>query len=111
MELLPLPVPSTQHWLYARHSKLHWLADREMYVRFQAPRRARRIGKEIDRYKPKVVVFYGLTFEEFRGILDRTQFAGTQFAETAIKDFSIARRDGTLFAVVPHPVARCLSRD
>lgn len=106
MELLPLPSPSTQHWLYARHSKIHWLTDRETYTQFQIPRRALRIQEEIDRYKPKFVIFYGLAFEDHW-----TRIARTQFVRTAIEKTSIGNRGSTLFAIVPHPVAYGLPGD
>jgi hypothetical protein len=106
MELLPLPSPSTQHWLYALHSKLYWLADRNAYVQFQAPQRSRRIQEEIDRYKPKFVIFFGLTFKEHW-----IRIARASFLATATRDLSIVRRGATLFAIVPHPVSHGLSWD
>jgi len=62
MELLPLPSPSSEQWRYAAHSRLPWLANRKVYTDYQAPRREKRILQEIKKYRPKLVVFYGLGF-------------------------------------------------
>lgn len=45
MELFPLPSPSTQHWLYAEHSNLLWLANRATYKSYQATRRDAESGR------------------------------------------------------------------
>jgi hypothetical protein len=106
MELLPLPSPSSEQWRYAVHSRLPWLANRKVYTDYQAPRREKRILQEIKKYQPKLVVFYGLGFQ------DRwRRIAQEEFTPTGISDAFVAHRDGTLFALVPHPVAHGLTRD
>ncbi len=106
MELLPLPSPSNQAWLYAKHSRLPWLANRARYMDFQAPLRAAKIRKEVEVYKPKIVVFYGLGFRDHW-----TSIAGTKLAPTDVNNVFIGRHGVTTFAIVPHPVARGLTRD
>jgi hypothetical protein len=106
MELLPLPSPSAGQWLYAAHSRLPWLTNRKVYTDYQAPRREKRILREIKRYRPKLVVFYGLGFRD-----SWSRIAQEKFRPTGIGDSFVAHRDGTLFALVPHPVAHGLTRD
>src|SRR5712664_2401392 len=64
MELLPLPSPSSEQWRYAARSRLPWLASRKVYSDYQSPRREQRILQEIKKYRPKLVVFYGLRLRE-----------------------------------------------
>lgn len=62
LELLPLPSPSTKHWLYGAHSKLPYLADRQAYRRALLTKRMAHLQGRIRQHQPKVVLFYGYVY-------------------------------------------------
>src|SRR5260370_17221648 len=98
MELLPLPSPSSEQWRYAAHSRLPWLANRKVYTDYQAPRREKRILQEIKKYRPKLVAFYGLGFQ------DRwRRIAQEEFTPTGISDGLVAHRPRPFFPPLPTP--------
>jgi hypothetical protein len=65
VELLPLPSPSTGHWLYAQHSALPYLADRETYKRAFLELRIAHLRQRIIEQQPKTVVFYSFNYQEY----------------------------------------------
>jgi hypothetical protein len=100
VELLPLPSPSTSHWLYAVHSQLAYLASRELYKQaFLAPRMAH-LKRRIDECKPSAVIFYSLVYRNY-------------WREIARGDFSLesdgiytSRGESSLFVMTRHPAAK-----
>jgi hypothetical protein len=64
IELLPLPSPSTKKWLYAEHTDLPFLRNREAYRDYAIPWRIVRIREGIEKYCPRAVVFYGMVYQE-----------------------------------------------
>lgn len=62
LELLPLPSPSTTHWIYGEHSDLDVLRDRATYRTLIAPKRITTLREMIDAYAPRYVVFVGLSY-------------------------------------------------
>ena len=63
LELLPLPSPSTGHWMYATHSALPYLSNRDTYRGRLSESRADHIRQRIQENAPGVVVFYSLNQE------------------------------------------------
>ncbi len=60
LELLPLPSPGLNRWLfYPDHSQLPYLRDRAAYTAYVAPIRAAHLRQRITEYQPRSVVFYG----------------------------------------------------
>jgi hypothetical protein len=58
VELLPLPSPGTNRWLYyAENSKLPFLKDRKTYIAHVRPQRIMHLRRRIEEYRPRVVVF------------------------------------------------------
>lgn len=59
LELLPLPSPSTAHWIYGTASSLSWLKSRKLYKNYIVSRRIEKLKSLIIENHPKLVVFYG----------------------------------------------------
>jgi len=58
LELLPLPSPSTNNWLYGQHSQLPYLTNRETYKQMFITLRIALLKDRIIEHGPKVVIFY-----------------------------------------------------
>ena len=102
LELLPLPSPSTSHWLYGEHSRRPYLQDRETYRQSVTPKRIARLSAMIQQHRPCNVLFYGL------GYRDHWQaISGQPFDETRIGKFMTLfnRNEQTLYVVTPHPTS------
>lgn len=105
VELLPLPSPSTDRWLYGEASGLPDLATRELYRARYAGPRADRIREMVAEGAPRAVVFYGLGYRPWW-----ERVAGGEFVEDAESGALWAGGHGspgggTAFVAVPHPVA------
>ncbi len=100
MELLPLPSPSTECWLYAQHSGLSYLADRKVYKQTCLPSRIMRLRKRISEYRPAKVVFYGFSYRK-----SWQEVAGVDLLPES--DGVYTGRSGTTrFMLIKHPAAR-----
>lgn len=100
LELLPLPSPSTNHWLYAQHSELAQLSSREIYRSHYAAKRAAHIRQRVKEHRPEVVVFYGKSYKDWWQTI-----AAEELQEVKEPDIMRANSVGTLFIVTKHPVA------
>jgi hypothetical protein len=102
LELMPLPAKSlkAKDWVYAS-SGIVGLASRREYLSTYKPERVKRLRELIREYKPKIVVCYSMVYlDDWRLLTD------TPLAEVMEKKLYIAKDDHTLYAVVPHSVAR-----
>jgi hypothetical protein len=106
LELLPLPSPSTNHWLYAGHTTLPSLASRDLYRETWSQRRIGQLQRRIATYRPSVVVFYSFSYLAYWN-----QIAGAPLQPVQSGDFYVQRRNGTLFLVVRHPAATGVSSE
>ncbi len=104
LELLPLPSPSTGHWLYSELSSLSFLGDRETYRNHVVEHRAEHIRGLITTHRPRSVIFYSvnqwyITWWEM--------IAGVEFQESAMDGDAVytARDGGTEFVIMKHPVS------
>ncbi len=105
LELLPLPSPSTGHWLYARHSRLPYLANRKTYRQVCLAPRISHLQRRIIEYKPRAVVFYGFSYREhWRAI------AGVDLVQEW-DGVCTGRNRSTLFVMTRHPVAKGVTND
>ena len=104
LELLPLPSPSTQHWLYSALSDLPYLVDRRTYRGQVAEWRAAALRDRVARYQPRAVVFYGESYHREYW----TAIAGTSGWTTLPQGFRVAEHQGTAFVSARHPAARGL---
>lgn len=103
LELFPLPSPSIQDWLYNQYSLLPYLSTRQSYTNYCAEFRSNHLKNSINKFCPKVVVFYGLTYKEYwYKIADVPFFEINQ----GVYNYQIGNNDKTLFAIIPHPTYR-----
>lgn len=101
LELLPLPNPSVDptHWDYHNHSQLPYLIDRKSYESRLIPHRIAGLRKQIQQYRPRVVVFYGANWiykAWWQRVID------VRYTET---DPAFGMSDRTLFVIMKHPTA------
>jgi hypothetical protein len=108
IELLPLPSPSTNHWIYADYSRLPQLISREKYRDYYLPARSKHIQARINQYRPAVVVFYGINplYRKWWEYITDASFSFDRESEA-----SMAKRDETLFLIVHHPASRGRGND
>lgn len=104
LELLPLANPSLNHpWLYGVHSDLLYLASREVYRSHVMPIRVKHIQKMLAEHRPRLVHFYGDSYDEWW-----RQIAGVHFEQDAVEGraFAYGQSPDTLFLITHHPVSR-----
>lgn len=110
LELLPLPSPSTGHWLYAQYSSLPQLSTREQYRNYTAPIRAKALRERVEKYRPQWVIFYS-----FNGWYLRwwqvIAGASLQFISQEGLSYYAAENGSTRFFVVKHPAAHGITPD
>ncbi len=106
IELLPLPSPSTSHWLYSQHSKLKDLASRTQYrERYRQPR-IESIKKRIKHYRPPVVVFYSFSY-----LADWQMVVGSNFTYDETRKLYWQQRAETCFFVIKHPATKGITNE
>ena len=98
LELLPLPSPSVQDWIYGQHSSLGELRDRATYTAAIAPQRIEHIRGQIRKHRPKAVIFYSRKYRHHWEAI-----AGEAFQPTELAGLEVARVDRTAFVLTPHP--------
>lgn len=111
IELLPLPSPSMNEWLYAQYSGLDYLQSRAAYREQFAEQRAKAIRQKIAIYRPKLVLFYGVQPEYLTWW---KEIAASEFTTKTITgkftaDFALKGR--TVFVISRHPVATGLTSE
>lgn len=99
IELLPLPSPSTAHWLYSATGIEH-LSTREAYSERVAPPREQDIRHFIAQYRPETVVFYGLKYRE-----SWERIAQSRFVPVVGQKFFTAENNPKVM-LSPHPAAK-----
>jgi hypothetical protein len=107
LELLPLPSPGTDRWLYKDLSQRPELADRSIYANHYAMRRAAHIQQRVAEYCPPVVTFYGIQarYREWWGNIADAVF------DWVDGGWYRAVRAGTLYLVIAHPAAKGVTND
>lgn len=107
LELLPLPSPSTSHWIYGDCSDLPYLANRDHYRTYVAPYRMVHLQSLIQAYQPPCVVFYsfGYRWNYWENI------AGVSLRDHPDMGCALGRNDHTLFVVTKHPAAKGVTND
>ncbi|MEH6550647.1 MAG: hypothetical protein V7744_11730 [Pseudomonadales bacterium] len=102
LELLPLPSPSTTHWLYSQHSTIPELRSREEYTRVVGEYRATKINEMITKQQPAFVMFYGMSYLDWWKKVAGVDLVKHDFQDKAAYFGEIG---GTKLAVTQHPVA------
>jgi hypothetical protein len=102
-ELMPLPSPSTRHWLYPQISTLPELRSRESYLRNWGHVRLKMLTQLINTYRPQNVVLYGMGYyQEWWSQLMPSNHK--MISIEGVKAY-LGSKNGTVFGVSPHPVA------
>jgi hypothetical protein len=101
MELLPLPSPSTRHWLYADYSALPELRSRDDYRQTWSVSRTEGLRERIKAHQPKAVIFYSFGYLSYWNEITNAKLqpalAGAIYAHDT---------HSTLFVVLKHPAAK-----
>lgn len=97
LELLPLPSPNVRTWSYAPWN-VPYLRDRKTYRQHLVPERVERIRARVSTYRPKAVVFLGMSYLEHW-----QKIAGTPLEVQ--ENVAVAGGD-TLYIAVRHPASR-----
>ncbi|MEA5551557.1 hypothetical protein VB713_11290 [Anabaena cylindrica UHCC 0172] len=106
LELLPLPSPSINHWLYSEHSdltKLPFLSDRDTYKKHCIEKRIDNISQRIKAYQPKAVILYGMGYEYYWRQIADVEFTKIDYSKKEY--FFIGRNNQTVFIIAKHSVA------
>jgi hypothetical protein len=105
LELLPLPSPSTGHWIYGEHTTLPQLRTRESYKQHYGKPRALHIAQRVREHKPNAVIFYSFDnwYRRWWQLI-----AGVPFAEKTGPHgtFYLASNGSTSFAIIKHPASK-----
>ena len=104
-ELLPLPSPRVDDWLYADHSAIPYLATRAAYRHELVAPRITALQRRIDDHRPIAVVCFGRTYDPYW-----QQLAGAPLTE-ASAGYATAGRHGVTIFASHHPVARGVTND
>ncbi len=105
VELLPLPSPATDRWLYGEYSALGYLVDRDSYKQACLTHRVPHLQMRINEHKPKVVVFYGLGYRQHW-----QEIAGVDF-EAGSDGIDIGRNGSSLFVITKHPATQGVTNE
>jgi hypothetical protein len=107
LELLPLPSPGLNRWLfYPEYSSLPYLRDRATYLTHVTPSRIKLLHDLIVQHNPPTVLFYGSGYgRHWRAI------SGLDFEPSNLKGVSTAYNCTTLFVSIPHATARGLTNE
>lgn len=82
---------------------ISWLETRQEYeTRILAARRDL-LRRVLARYKPKLVLFYGLGHKRWWERIAGSETKPIQFASSELPQLSLVRNDFCLFAMMPHP--------
>ena len=110
LELLPLPSPSIKDWIYAHHSSLKILQNRQTYMEEVTSIRVPYIRDKISLFRPRQVVFFGL---DSRYQLHWKDIANVTFKYLTSGSYSylIADSKDTRFAISSHPAAKGITND
>ncbi|GAX36246.1 hypothetical protein [Nodularia sp. NIES-3585] len=109
LELLPLPSPSLDHWIYREHSRLSYLTDRNLYEKHCLENRINTISEKIKKHQPQAVVFYGTGYEYSWRKITKT-ITDVEFFPTS-EGFLTCRNSQTVFVISKHPVAMGLKNE
>ena len=100
LELLPLPSPSTSHWIYGDYSDLPYLKSRKLYRNEMLPIRIKLIKIQVKEYRPKVIVFYGLLYKKHWEEISDVKY------KELIEGLYFGKDDSTIYFISKHPAAR-----
>jgi hypothetical protein len=97
LDLSQISSPSMNIW-NAHESGISWLKTRPIYEERVLKPRADLLRKMVESYRPKLVVFYGLTHQPWW-----THIAKHPFLKSSLEKLLLAHDGVTQFAVMSHP--------
>jgi len=100
LDLSQLSSPSTSEW-ELHECGISWLTTREEYEGRLLRPRCELLRERVARYKPILVLFYGLGHQCWW-----EQISANQFAPSKLPQLSWVRGENSLFAMIPHPNVR-----
>lgn len=100
LELLPLPSPSTDQWLYGIHTSLEFLKDRDTYRTALITKRIDQLRAMIQEHAPKVVMCYGTAYRPHWLKIIQSE---VETIEVGKHEVQIGSTGVTWVAIVPHP--------
>ena len=106
LELLPLPSPSTSHWMYSEHSDNQILSTRKQYTQAIGEIRAEKLSKLISEHQPRIVMFYGIGYLDWWRNVTQTELT-PKMLHNKIAYFG--KLKNTAIAISQHPVATGVS--
>lgn len=107
LELMPLPSKSIRpkDWIYTDFG-IEGLSSRREYLNVYKPQRVQALHALIRKHKPKMVLFYSLLY-----LKDWESVVGSPLDEILPRKLYTKKNDDTLYVVVPHSVARSMTKD
>ena len=107
LELLPLPKPSRdpEDWKYGTWTTISWLRQHDSYEKRVSAGRIKAIKALLDEHRPRVIVFYGLTFRKYWQQLGLIRPQKVPIGKAG-KSTYITRSDRAVFVAVNHPADR-----
>jgi hypothetical protein len=100
LELLPLPSPGQNAFMYGKIANLPYIKDKGTYTKHCTPFRISHIRDELTRRQPPVLIFYGLGYRTYwEEIAQVTDWEGSP------GQYLYATKSQTLSVIVKHPVA------
>lgn len=100
IELLPLPSAGTNYWPYSK-TGIKELKNRKLYKSTYLPLRIKRIKELIIKYKPKVIVFYSISYLTYWQKLLKKDFELYKVIDN--KKILRTEEEGTLYLVIAQP--------
>lgn len=99
IEFMPLPSPGIKKWYYNIFSSLPYLESRQIYIEAMAEKRINLIRRQLAKFKPKIVLFYGLGYLDYWN-----KIAEIDFKLYSEEEVYIGHKDETYFIATKHPV-------
>ena len=100
LELLPLPSPSTSHWLYGQSSQLTDLATRDRYRDQWSAIRIAALRQRIAVHQPKAIIFYSFGYLPYWQAI-----VGTPLQPVLAGEMYGLQTAERIYAVIKHPAA------
>lgn len=100
LELMPLPSPSINKWIYSEITNIPELRNRQIYKEQVAPRRISKLKKLINGHNVEKVVFYGKTYTHYW-----KQFLMNENLWKETEHYLHAYENKIQYCILPHPTA------
>jgi len=105
LEFMPLPCRSInkKDWVYSKFN-IEGLSSRKEYIKTIMPKRIRLFKEKIAEYRPKIVIFYSLSYKQ-----ERDKIIGN--TSESFNNIFYNKTNSTSFFIVPHPTAHWYTKE